>query len=236
MINKVQRSHPPLACTAVFLIGSTSCACWVLTAWPLNVKPRLGSKHKPWSLELCVCVRVQAERRTARANSKQQTCSKISWIYKLESYMWKSYALCQNLKANLTRRIIWIQNKTQSYKKNKDKHPDGRKIILPCGLQEVLGSGEVLSGFYMMEQFSGFMRPWGGDDRNIWFLFNKNNYLCNSTPNASFAVLMLRIQINKGDFLLIVSLYEALKWELWGKRAPCVCTEIVQLNFRNVLF
>lgn len=143
---------------------------------------------------VCVCA---CASRAENSTSKQQTCSKISWIYKLESYMWKSYALCQNLKANLTRRIIWIQNKTQSYKKNKDKHPDGRKIILPCGLQEVLGSDEVLSGFYMMEQFSGFMRPWGGDDRNIWFLFNKNNYLCNSTPNASFAVLMLRIQINK---------------------------------------
>lgn len=133
MINKVQRSHPPLACTAVFLIGSTSCACWVLTAWPLNVKPRLGSKHKPWSLELCVCVRVQAERRTARANSKQQTCSKISWIYKLESYMWKSYALCQNLKANLTRRIIWIQNKTQSYKKIKTNIPTVEKSFSPVG-------------------------------------------------------------------------------------------------------
>lgn len=60
--------------------------------------------------------------------------------------------------------------------------------------------------------------------------------LCNSTPNASFAVLMLRIQINKGNVLSLASLYGALKWELWGKRAPCFWTEIVQLNFRNVLF
>lgn len=127
MINKLQRRHPPLACTAVFPIGSTSCACWVLTAWPLNVKPRLGSKHKPWSLELCVCACV------CKQSGEQQTCSKISWIYKLESYMWKSYALCQNLKANLTRRIIWIQNKTQSYKKIKTNIPTVEKLFSPVG-------------------------------------------------------------------------------------------------------
>lgn len=46
-------------CGDLLLTGFTSCACWVLTAWPLNVKPQLGSKHKHWSMKLfvsvCVC-------------------------------------------------------------------------------------------------------------------------------------------------------------------------------------
>lgn len=226
MINKLQRSHPPLACTAVFPIGSTSCACWVLTAWPLNVKPRLGSKHKPWSLELCVCACV------CKQSGEQQTCSKISWIYKLESYMWKSYALCQNLKANLTRTIIWIQNKTQSYKKIKTNIPTVEKSFSPVGCRRCWVQVRCCLVFTWWSSSLASCGPEEETTGIFDFCLTKTT-ICVIRHQM---LLMLRIQINKGDFLLLVSLYEALKWELWGKRAPCFWTEIVQLNFRNVLF
>lgn len=63
----------------MFLTGFTNCACWVLTAWPLNVKPRLGLKHKHWSKELFVWVWmcVQEQQHTVQALTRH-TCNNIN--------------------------------------------------------------------------------------------------------------------------------------------------------------
>lgn len=127
----------PYGCRDLFLTGFTSCACWVLTAWPLNVKPRLRSKCKHWSMELClcvcVCVSVQEEQDTIQALARH-TCNNILEYTKkekeLKSWVWKSCACCKNLKANLTCRLIWIQNKTRSYKKIKTNIPRGENYSL----------------------------------------------------------------------------------------------------------